>query len=291
MVVFRGVTMRMVAGGIERFGMLLEMRLKNFAGAAIPFLVAAGLVLTAETASLSSRPSSGATQAPGSVATSNAAQVPAQVSGTTQARGLNVVVLDPAHGGIDYGARGAEGVRESEVVMEFAAQVRRALESQGFQVVQTRTGNENPSFDDRSAMANAQQGAVFVSLHIASTGLPGTVRVYVNSGLSATPDVTGLIPWDRAQGPFVSLSEKLGDLVQGQLRQRFRGSPDAAQSAAVRQLRTTAAPAIAVEVSSVIVENRNDLDRMAPGVGDAIARGVVAFRPSYVVPTGYGVHP
>src|SRR5262249_4943453 len=148
---------------------------------------------------------------------------------------------------------------------------------------QTRLGNENPSFDDRSAVANAQQGAIFISLHVASTGLPGTARVYVNSDLPSGADATGLIPWERAQGPFLSLSKKLGDLVQGQLQQRFRGSPDAAQSAAVRQLRTTAAPAIAVEVSSVIVENRNDLDRMGPGVADAIAKGAAAFRPLYVV--------
>src|SRR5580658_1894326 len=83
--------------------------------------------------------------------------------------GLNIVVLDPAHGGTDTGARGTAGIRESEIVLDFAAQVRRALEAQGFQVVQTRQGNEDPSFDDRSAIANAQSGAVFVTLHIAST--------------------------------------------------------------------------------------------------------------------------
>jgi hypothetical protein len=83
----------------------------------------------------------------------------------------------------------------------------------------------------------------------------------------------------------------LGDLVQGLLAQRFKGSPSAAQTAAVRQLRTTAAPAIAVEISSVVVEDRADLDRMAPGVADAIATGVAAFRPSYVVPTTSGGTP
>jgi N-acetylmuramoyl-L-alanine amidase len=209
----------------------------------------------------------------------------------TPSGGLTSVVLDPAHGGIDYGARGTEGVRESEVVLEFAVRVRRALESQGFQVVQTRLGNENPSFDDRSALANAQQGAVFVTLHVASTGLPGTARVYVNSDLPAGPDATGLIPWDRAQGPYLSLSRKLGDFVQAQLAQRFRGSPGTAQSAAVRQLRSTAAPAIAVELSSVTVENRNDLDRMAPGVAEAIAKGVAAFKPSYVLAGVTGARP
>ena len=195
----------------------------------------------------------------------------------------SIVVLDPAHGGTDLGARGTGGVRESEIVLQFAAQVRASLESMAFQVMQTRQGNENPSFDDRSAIANSQRGAVFVSLHIASTGLPGTVHVYVMSDLPGANDANGLIPWDRAQAPFVPLSRRFGDMVQGFLAQRFKGSPSTAQAAAVRQLRTTAAPAIAVEISRISVEDRNELDRMVPGVADAIARGASAFRPLYVV--------
>lgn len=201
------------------------------------------------------------------------------------------MVLDPAHGGTDPGARGSGGIRESEIVLDFAAQVRKTLEAQGFQVLQTRQGDENPSFDDRSAIANAQVGAVFVTLHIASTGLPGTVHVYVNSDLPTASDSGGLIPWNRAQTPFQGLSKKLGDLVQGLLAQKFKGSPGTAQSAAVRQLRTTAAPAIAVEVSSVVVEDRSALDQMAPGVADAIATGIAEFRPSYVVPSATGATP
>jgi N-acetylmuramoyl-L-alanine amidase len=204
---------------------------------------------------------------------------------SAQRQAPSIVILDPAHGGTDFGARGTGGIRESDIVLQFAAQVRTALESMSFQVMQTRQGNENPSFDDRSAIANAQRGAVFVSLHIASTGLPGTVRVYVMSDLAGANDATGLIPWDHAQAPFVPLSRRFGDIVQGFLSQRFKGSPGGAQLAAVRQLRTTAAPAIAVEVSSVSVEDRNVLDRMAPGVADAIARGASAFRPLYVVAT------
>jgi N-acetylmuramoyl-L-alanine amidase len=205
--------------------------------------------------------------------------------------GLNIVVLDPAHGGTDLGARGTGGIHESDIVLEFAAQVRTALEAQGLQVVQTRQGNANPSFDDRSAMANAQRGAIFVTLHIASTGTPGTARVYVMNDMAAGVDATGLIPWDRAQAPFVSLSRKLGDNVQALLAQRFRGSPSGVQTASVRQLRTTAAPAIAVEISSVTVEDRAQLDHMAPGIADAIARGAAAFRPSYVLPANPGERP
>lgn len=238
-------------------------------------LAACGAGALARTGQSSAAAASPAQANPPIAASSVAAQQPV---------GLNVVVLDPAHGGTDPGARGAGGLRESELLLLFAEQLRRGLESQGFQVVQTRTGDDNPSFDDRSARANAQRGAVLVTLHVASSGLPGTVHVYVNSDLPATSESTGLIPWDRAQAPYLSLSRRLGDLVAAQLAVRFKGSPSAARTAAVRQLRTTAAPAIAVEISSVLVEDRVDLERMAPGVADAVARGVAAFRPSYVVP-------
>ena len=85
--------------------------------------------------------------------------VPPQISRPSV--GLNTVVLDPAHGGVDLGARGTEGIRESEVVLQFAAQIKQALEGQGFQVILTRQGNDDPSYDDRSARVNGQRGSGF----------------------------------------------------------------------------------------------------------------------------------
>jgi N-acetylmuramoyl-L-alanine amidase len=253
------------------------------------------IALALQTPSQTQQPAGTSATAPPSTAPTGQSGTPVPVGSPlgTQAQqgGLSIVVLDPAHGGTDPGARGTGGVQESEMTMEFSAEVRRALEQQGFQVVQTRQGNDNPSFDDRSAIANAQRGAVFITLHIASTGLPGTVRVYVNSDLPPVTATNGFIPWDRAQAPFLGLSRKLGDLVQAMLTQRFKGSPDSAQTATIRQLRTTAAPAIAVEVSSVVVNDRADLDHMAPGVADAIARGVVAFKPLYVIASTGGAQP
>lgn len=275
---------------MREFGMLLDvgnsrqLRLLTFSG--IAFLFFAGAMMTHALQAPSQTQQTAAT-APPQTSTAPAGQsattTPSPSGAQTSLSGLNVVVLDPAHGGTDLGARGTGGIQESEVVMEFVAEVRKALEQQGFQVVQTRQANDNPSFDDRSAIGNAQRSTVFITLHISSTGLPGTVRVYVNSDLPAVTTANGLIPWDRAQVPFLGLSRKLGDLVQRMLTQRFKGSPDTAQTATIRQLRTTAAPAIAVEVSSVVVNDRAELDNMAPGVADAIARGVVAFKPLYVI--------
>jgi N-acetylmuramoyl-L-alanine amidase len=270
-----------------------RLRFLTVLGTSSLFVAGAGIALALQTPSQTQQPAASSSTTPSAAAAgqSGVPTPPGSLPGVQTPGGLNVVVLDPAHGGTDLGARGTGGIQESEITMEFAAEVRRALEQQGFQVVQTRQGNDNPSFDDRSAIANAQRNAVFIALHISSTGLPGTVRVYVNSDLPAVTSANGFIPWDRAQAPYLGLSRKLGDLVQGMLTQRFKGSPDTAQTATIRQLRTTAAPAIAVEVSSVVVNDRADLDHMAPGVADAIARGVAAFKPLYVVPSAGGASP
>jgi N-acetylmuramoyl-L-alanine amidase len=215
-----------------------------------------------------------------------------QQSGQTP---LAVVVIDPAHGGSDSGARGASGINESEIVMDFTRAIRAALEAHGLRIVQTRTGNEGPSFDDRSAIANAQRGAVFVSIHVASTGTFGQARAYSqipvdvpgdslnlqSFGALSFPARNGFLPWDRAQEPYLAASRKFAELVQAAFAQKFKGSPDAPISAAVRQLRTVGAPAIAIEVSSVSTADREPLLRMAPGIADSIAQAVVSFKPIY----------
>jgi N-acetylmuramoyl-L-alanine amidase len=199
---------------------------------------------------------------------------------------LGLVILDPAHGGADPGARGSTGIAESDVVLSFARLVRISLEAQGFRVVLTRQANEDPSFDDRSRVANAQRGNIFISLHISSTGQPGTVRVYSmpRMPLPQTGAVVvrgGLLPWDRAQFNFIDQSRRLAELLQIQMAQKFRGSSETPFEAAVRQLRTVGTPAVAIEVSSVSVPSRAPLDQMGPGLADGVARAVAAYKIIY----------
>jgi N-acetylmuramoyl-L-alanine amidase len=195
---------------------------------------------------------------------------------------LSVVVLDPAHGGADQGARGSSGISESDIVLSLARLMRISLEGQSLRVILTRAANEDPSFDDRSRISNAQRGSIFITLHVSSTGQPGTVRVYSEPpGVAPAAPRTGLIPWDRAQAGSVDLSRRLAELIQIQMAQRFRGSPETPLVAPVRQLRTVAAPAVAIEVSSVSLPDRGPLDQMAPAIADGVARAVAAFRLIY----------
>lgn len=211
---------------------------------------------------------------------------------------LAVVVLDPAHGGADQGARGTNAV-EKDVVLALARIVRSELERLGFHAALTRDGDQNPSFDDRAAVANARHGAIFISLHVSSTGPGGTVRAYAyefstapaaaslaNSpaGAAAKPPEkmpAGWIEWDTAQRPFTDLSRRLADVLQVELSQKFQGSPEISSAAAVRELRTVAAPAVAVELSSVTADDAKTLLAMGPALATAIGRAVLAFRPLY----------
>jgi N-acetylmuramoyl-L-alanine amidase len=235
-----------------------------------------------------------------------------------EAAGISTVIIDPAHGGPDSGARGPAGIIESEVVLDFARAIRVALEAQHLRALLTREGNQNPTFDDRSAMVNGLSGAIFVSLHVSSTGPLGTARVYFYALPPASPQASpssassgtltqrgptavsstassmhpGLVEWDRAQEKSIDQSRQLAVLVQTELALKFKGSPDQPLSAPVRQLRTIAAPAIAVEVSSIEEMDVTQLQQMSQPLAEAIARAIEEFRnePGGVANTPGGGH-
>lgn len=202
-------------------------------------------------------------------------------------------MLDPAHGGLDDGARGPSGVVEKDLVLVFARTVRLALEREGFRVVMTRNDDSNPSYDDRAALANSYRDVILVSFHISSTGTLHTARAYSyqfpdavvptagpNTSATLTPSrQAGLVPWEDAQRPYTDASHHLADLLQTNLAQRFPGSPSTSSAAAVRGLRSVSAPAIAIEISSVSVTDPNELIAMTPLLSTAIVQAIVASRP------------
>jgi N-acetylmuramoyl-L-alanine amidase len=254
------------------------------------FVIAAALTISAQAQSTQALEASGQTapqtSAPAPQQTPPPQAQPTLVPTVPQPKNLAVVILDPAHGGADSGARGSSGIAESDIVLSYARLLRISLEAQGLRVILTRQANDGPSFDDRSKLANALRGSVFISLHVSSTGQPGTVRVYSVPQLTvsqntATAAHMGLLPWDRAQFNYIDQSRRLAELIQIQMAQRFRGSSEIPFEAPVRQLRTVGAPAVAIEVSSISVPDRAPLDQMGPGLADAVARAVAAFRTIY----------
>jgi N-acetylmuramoyl-L-alanine amidase len=77
-----------------------------------------------------------------------------------------VVVLDPGHGGVDPGAKSANGIQEKDVVLAFARRLRKKLEASGrYQVFMTRDDDTFLPLKERVKFAQKKSAGLFVSLH------------------------------------------------------------------------------------------------------------------------------
>lgn len=222
------------------------------------------------------------------------------------------IVVDPAHGGADSGARGPSGVNEKDLVLTLGRTLRAQLAQQGYRVVMTRDGDSDPTYDERASIVNAIRDAIFITLHVSSTGPPVTARTYYYqffspfafsaAGSQSTPSAnavsapaqapssapSSLVAWREAQRPLLGVSHRLADALQMQIAQQFSGSQGMADAAAVRELRSVAAPAVAVEVSSVAVPNPASIAAMATPLSAAIAKGISDFRLAQPATPGMG---
>ena len=77
-----------------------------------------------------------------------------------------VVVLDPGHGGIDYGTHGVAGTQEKDVVLSFARVLGRKLTEAGrYRVVYTRDDDSFIALGERVQIARRHKADLFVSIH------------------------------------------------------------------------------------------------------------------------------
>ncbi|MGA9883238.1 MAG: N-acetylmuramoyl-L-alanine amidase [Candidatus Acidiferrales bacterium] len=211
-----------------------------------------------------------------------------------------IIVLDPAHGGTDTGARGENGLAEKDLVLQIARTLQAQLLTHGYRVVMTRSDDSNPSYDDRAAIANAYRNAVFIAIHVGSTGKMGTVRAYYDRFWSPEPAVPStaqvpaiggnsgapiaklpantLVSWRDAQRPFVSASHRLADILQLQFAQAFPGSPVSSTAVPLRDLRSVAEPAVAIEISNISAPSADALLELSGPLSLAIERAIQTFR-------------
>jgi N-acetylmuramoyl-L-alanine amidase len=109
-----------------------------------------------------------------SQAAAESSQRERELAAPSPASGRPVVVLDPGHGGIDNGTRGATGVLEKEVTLAFANVLRDKLEKTGlYDVFLTRTDDTFVSLPDRVIFAQNHHARLFVSIHANSFPSPG----------------------------------------------------------------------------------------------------------------------
>lgn len=97
----------------------------------------------------------------------------------TQANEGVTICLDPGHGGNDSGAVGVNNAYEKDLTLKIAQYCKQELEKYNCHVVMTRTGDTNPSLEDRANFAKSQGAQYLISIHLNSAASGGAVGAEV----------------------------------------------------------------------------------------------------------------
>ncbi|UCG62416.1 MAG: N-acetylmuramoyl-L-alanine amidase [Candidatus Zixiibacteriota bacterium] len=89
---------------------------------------------------------------------------------------IDVIVIDPGHGGSHYGAIGPKGTREKDVALDIAKELAKLIrKDKQFKVVMTRDRDKTVTLQERANVANKAQCDLFISIH-ANSSLKKHVR-------------------------------------------------------------------------------------------------------------------
>jgi len=78
------------------------------------------------------------------------------------------IFIDPGHGGDDPGAIGPNDEYEKEFTLDISLRLGKLLSANGAEVVYARTGDQNPTLQERVEMSAKAKASLFVSVHINS---------------------------------------------------------------------------------------------------------------------------
>lgn len=154
-------------------------------------------------------------------------------------------VVDASHGGDDHGETLSSTLFEKDVTVALARSLRQELESRGITTLVLRDSDANLSLDQRAVFANADQAAIYIALHAASSG--HGVRVYSALLPYGDDDRGPFLSWSTAQRAARPLSQIAASAVAGELQKRQ--IPVRALAAPLRPLNNVTGPAIGVEVA------------------------------------------
>ena len=95
------------------------------------------------------------------------AKLPPSALAKQLALGVRRIVIDPGHGGRDYGAPGyLKGVHEKDVVLKVARRLAKKIrEELKCEVFLTRNSDRHLTLEERTAIANTKNADLFISIH------------------------------------------------------------------------------------------------------------------------------
>jgi N-acetylmuramoyl-L-alanine amidase len=224
---------------------------------------------------------------------------------------VDVVVVDPGHGGKDPGAIGVTGLKEKEVVLDVAQRLAKLLRTRlGMKVILTRDDDTFVSLSARTKMANAQGADLFLSIHAnasrkrsangfetfflaeAKNDAGRAAAILENSSLRfERPDfsVSGMsdldfILYDMIQNEFHQESEYLAGIIQGELDNKLHTRNRRVNQAPFYVLNGAYMPAVLVETAFISNAEEEALLKkrwFRQKIAESLYESVRAFKEKY----------
>lgn len=112
-------------------------------------------------------PSSAKVRHSATASAGDAAKIPSGALAKQLALGVQRIVIDPGHGGRDYGAPGyLKGVHEKYITLAIAKRLKQVIEQDlQCEVILTRSDDRFLTLEERTAIANTRNADLFISLH------------------------------------------------------------------------------------------------------------------------------
>ena len=239
-------------------------------------------------------------------------KAPPQNQAMQAGMGIKKIIIDPGHGGKDPGTCSPSGLKEKDIVLDVALRVAKALrEKPGYEVILTRDRDVFIPLEERTAMANAKEADLFLSIHVnaAPNHEARGIETYVLD-LASNKDAMRLAAMENAtsakqisdlqsilldlmQNSKINESLKLAGLVQEGmvtgLNKKFSGVSNlGVKKAPFVVLIGAQMPAILTEIaflSNPEEEKRLKDDAYLAGIANHLSGGVVQYAESMSLAT------
>jgi N-acetylmuramoyl-L-alanine amidase len=175
--------------------------------------------------------------APPIVSSQKSGKLPVSALAKQLALGVSRIIIDPGHGGRDYGAPGyLKGVHEKDIVLQIAHRLARKVRQElKCEVFLTRSRDEFLTLEERTAIANTKNADLFISIHTNSHndnrayGIEtyflnlatddDAIRVAAMENATSTKNISDLqtILFDLMQNAKINESSRLAGYIQGSL--------------------------------------------------------------------------
>ena len=169
--------------------------------------------------------------------------------------GVSRVVIDPGHGGRDYGASGyLKGVHEKNIVLKIAKKLAKKIRKKlKCEVIMTRNSDRYLTLEERTAIANTKNADLFISIHTNSSKYrkaygfetyflnlatdDDAILVAARENATSTKNISDLqtILNDLMQNAKINESSRLAGHIQESIKNRMKKKYSKIRSKGVKQ--------------------------------------------------------